>query len=172
MKWSDITEETTPDGNKCIRMQIRHSKGDKYNKRGDIKIFKVDKEDKNNPWHHLKKMSRKYPKEIYVFQQKKSEKCYSTGQLVYHLKKATTEAGYKRVYTGHSCRNGVVNALTLAGATDEQLRIFFCWEADSTMTHYYKKKHLENSSIGCAELMSNIIKSGKIKTLQNQLMYS
>lgn len=162
-------------------MYLTYSKGDQLNRRGDVKVFRLRKNDPNNPYDYLCQIARmRHPGDKYVFQKQKirkadtlieSNKYYKTPDLVYHLGQASKECNYKTKYTGHSARNAMVSTLTLAGASDDAMRIFLNWAGDSTMTHYYRRHILESSSKGCAAIIDTLINSNKIIDLQKKLMY-
>jgi len=160
-------------------MRLTLSKGDIFCRRGDAKVFIIDKSDENNPWKFLKEIAGGSGKdEKYVFTPpttktgKVSKKSYlRTQDFCYHLQCAATQLGYKSHYTGHSLRNALVPTLTLAGASDEMLRIFCTWSGSSEMPHIYKRHTLEASEKGCAELVNKIVRSKEIYNLQRKLNY-
>ena len=179
LKWKNVVYQKTNNGTEFIKLILSFSKGDPLNNRGDVKMFRVDKNNEFNPWGMLKffarrtKRSEKYvfATEVFKHSRKLRKEFYSTSDMVYHLQRGAKQCAYKTIYTGHSCRNGVVSTLTMGGATDEQLRIFLNWQPDSTMPHLYKRTNCEQSNIGCAKLMNGLIESKEIFSLQNNLMF-
>ena len=172
-KWGNVIYEKTPAGVETVKIRLTLSKGDVFNRRDDVKIFRINSKDPFNPVHKLLSIYYEAPaKDGFIFEANSVKKRYfSTADLVYHMQAASRECGYKTKYTGHSARNALVSTLALAGASAEQLRIFLNWCGDSAMVHTYKRNNLENSNFGCANLVNEIISSGAIFKLQDNFMF-
>ena len=87
----------------------------------------------------------------------------------YQYAKAAEKLGWDFTPTGHSARNSMASTMVLAGATEENLRIFFNWCPNSQMPHHYKRTNLEKSRQGCAYLMSELISNNRIDEVQSEI---
>lgn len=172
-KWENVIYEKTPAGVETIKIRLTLSKGDIFNRRDDVKIFKINFKDPSNPIHKLLDVFYESGSDTgFIFRANSVKKRYfGTADLVYHMQAASRECGYKTKYTGHSARNALVSTLALAGASAEQLRIFLNWCGDSSMVHTYKRNNLENSNFGCATMVDDLISSGSIFKIQDNFMF-
>ena len=52
-KWDNVIYEKTPAGVETVKIRLTLSKGDVFNRRDDVKIFKINTKDPLNPIHKL-----------------------------------------------------------------------------------------------------------------------
>ena len=167
VKWKDISISLNAENKACLTIKVLQ-KTNPLGERNDRKTIFLSSKQKYNPLFWLHEDSKGKLSSDFLFENKKGE-VLSGDNFRYQLKLAAQRINLPFIPTGHSARTAMCSTLSLANATDEQIKIFLNWGHDSAMPNYYKRHLLEKSSLGCAKIFYDLLEDDKIDALQDQI---